>query len=119
MGSSRDWAAKGVGLLGVRAVIARSFERIHRSNLIGMGVLPVQIMDDFIPASSEVTPEDTVHINMPVGCLEPGMSMEVILVRSKGAQQCISATVAVETQQEIETLKAGGVLPRILRKNLR
>ena len=119
MGSSRDWAAKGVGLLGVRAVIARSFERIHRSNLIGMGVLPIQIMDDFIPASSEVTPEDTVHINMSVGCLEPRMSMEVILVRSKGAQQCISATVAVETQQEIETLKAGGVLPRILRKTLR
>ena len=116
MGSSRDWAAKGVGLLGVRAVIARSFERIHRSNLIGMGVLPIQIVDDFVPATSGINTADRLSVDISVDDLTPRMATMVVLIRSGGAHENISTMVAVETWQEIETLKAGGVLPKILRE---
>ena len=108
-GSSRDWAAKGVALLGVRAVIAHSFERIHRTNLIGMGVLPV-VVDRSIPLrigprdrieidASEIAPRDAVGLTIRGGDAEP---------------RSIAARAAVETEREVETLKAGGMIQTIL-----
>lgn len=115
MGSSRDWAAKGVGLLNVRAIIARSFERIHRSNLIGMGVLPIQIVDDFVPASAGISPADHIVIEASQDGLQPRMTIPVVLKRLRGKALMIQTKAAVETHQEVETLRAGGVLPKILR----
>ncbi|HBS21688.1 MAG TPA: aconitate hydratase AcnA [Thalassospira sp.] len=118
MGSSRDWAAKGAALLNVRAVIARSFERIHRTNLIGMGVLPVVIEDDFIPSEQSITIHDRFEIEMPDDLLAPGYRPTVRLQRSNGVTEDIPCKVAVETWQEVGTLKAGGVLPKILRQTI-
>ncbi|MEP2707631.1 MAG: aconitate hydratase AcnA [Roseibium sp.] len=115
MGSSRDWAAKGVALLGVRAVIARSFERIHRSNLIGMGVLPIKLTDDFSPKDAGVTPADWIDIEIRSTDLRPGGTVPVTLRRQSGMMLEIAAIVAVETMQEVELLKAGGVLSSIIR----
>lgn len=118
MGSSRDWAAKGVALLGVRAVIARSFERIHRTNLIGMGVLPVEIMDDFIPETAGITPADRFEINVVPEQLEPNMHFTVHQTRPDGMRTPIACRAAVETAQEVDLLRKGGVLSAILQKTL-
>ncbi len=114
MGSSRDWAAKGVALLGVRTVIARSFERIHRTNLIGMGILPLQISGDFDPQNAGITADDSFAINAPVSELQVRASMPVQWMRPDGADQIIPCHAAVETQQEVDLLRLGGVLPSIL-----
>lgn len=118
MGSSRDWAAKGAALLNVRAVVARSFERIHRTNLIGMGVVPITIDDDFIPATSGVTASERFEISLPEDDLVPGLSLTVCLHRTDGSVLPIACRVAVETWQEVGTLKAGGVLPKILHQTM-
>ncbi|MBE9639630.1 aconitate hydratase AcnA [Salipiger mangrovisoli] len=117
MGSSRDWAAKGAALLGVRAVIARSFERIHRTNLIGMGIVPIEIDGAFQPETSGFRVTDTVEITLDAETLRPGQPTEVRVLRSDLIAR-IEGRVAVETAQEIETLKAGGVLPKILAERL-
>lgn len=114
MGSSRDWAAKGVALLGTRAVIARSFERIHRSNLIGMGVMPIEILDDFNPQSAGVTCSDRIEIDLPANRLARHLEFSVGLVRANGLREKISVRAAVETLQEVELLRCGGVLAAIL-----
>ena len=115
MGSSRDWAAKGVALLGVRAIIAVGFERIHRSNLIGMGVVPLQIIDGFVPHDAGLLPSDRFEVTLPHQTLEPGLETDVILHRKGAAMRTIRCRVAVETLQEVETLRGGGILPGILR----
>ena len=113
MGSSRDWAAKGAALLGVRAVLARSFERIHRQNLIGMGVLPV-ILSDLIPAKAGLTPECRLRLDLPADRLSPGCPVPITLLRRDGTEQVIAAHAAVETARDVALLRNGGVLRTIL-----
>jgi aconitate hydratase len=113
-GSSRDWAAKGTKLLGVRAVIAESFERIHRSNLIGMGVLPLQFPDGESAASLGLSGEETVD----VGDLEGGEAKTVaVTARRDGAEPVeFEATVRLDTPNEVAYFRNGGILQTVLRK---
>jgi aconitate hydratase len=112
-GSSRDWAAKGTMLLGVRAVIAQSFERIHRSNLIGMGVLPLQLPDEESIDSLELTGEETFD----VGDLEGGeaRSVAVTAARNGGDPIEFEARVRLDTPNEVVYYQHGGILQRVLR----
>ena len=112
-GSSRDWAAKGTALLGVRAVIAESFERIHRSNLIGMGVLPLQFPDGETIDSLGLTGEETFE----VGDLESGevKSVEVTATRDGADPVSFEAKVRIDTPNEVAYFKNGGILHRVLR----
>lgn len=117
MGSSRDWAAKGAALLGTRAVLACSFERIHRQNLIGMGVLPV-ILSEFIPAEAGLTPDCRLVIDVPAKTLQPGCEVPIIWQRQDGTAVPVSAFAGVETAREVSLLRNGGVLRTILDKAL-
>ncbi|TKV70544.1 aconitate hydratase AcnA [Rhizobium sp. AU243] len=114
MGSSRDWAAKGVALLGVRAVLATSFERIHRWNLIGMGVLPLRIPGGLKPTSLALEAEDVLTIHADPTAISPRCRLGVTISRRNGSSISIEASAAIETEAEINILKAGGVLPLIL-----
>jgi aconitate hydratase len=114
-GSSRDWAAKGQRLLGARAVIAPSFERIHRSNLIGMGILPVRLAAGFGPKRLDLRPGDRIEVDATIANLRPRGPVPVTIVRANGERQAVPATAAVETQFEIELMRDGGVLPHILK----
>jgi aconitate hydratase len=117
-GSSRDWAAKGQRLLGVRAVIAASFERIHRSNLIGMGILPLKLPAGITGASLQLKPGDRIEVDANALSLAPRCKVGVRVLRLGGEVQEILATAAVETQLELELLRYGGVIPSILQKTL-
>ena len=117
-GSSRDWAAKGTRLLGIRAVIARSFERIHRSNLIGMGILPLRLPAELGPQALQIQPDDRIEIVAPAGNIVPRAEVPVCILRANGDIQAFTATAAVETRLEVELLGDGGVIPTILRKTL-
>jgi aconitate hydratase len=117
MGSSRDWAAKGVALLGVRAVLALGFERIHRSNLIGMGVLPLRLPAEWTPTRLALAPEDTIQIEAPVAQIKPRGRLHVCIGRKSGSI-AFDAPLAVETALEVELLAAGGMLPLILARAL-
>ena len=117
-GSSRDWAAKGQRLLGIRAVLAVSFERIHRSNLIGMGILPLRLPDGVTPATLDLLPGDRIEIDAPADALAPRTPVPVRILRANGAVQTLSATAAVETQLEVRLLRLGGVIPAILSDTL-
>ncbi|WP_134676817.1 aconitate hydratase AcnA [Ectopseudomonas khazarica] len=115
-GSSRDWAAKGQRLLGIRAVLALSFERIHRSNLIGMGVLPLRLAAGSGPDALQLQSGDRLQIQ---ACeIQPRCPVPVTLIRHNGERIELQATAAVETQLEVELLRQGGVIPTILRKTL-
>jgi aconitate hydratase len=116
MGSSRDWAAKGVALLGVRAVLALSFERIHRSNLIGMGILPLRLPADRRPHDLGLTASDTVQIDAPSPAIGPRAQVAVRILRDGTEIDGFIAAAAIETHLECEILRAGGLLPLILRK---
>jgi len=118
MGSSRDWAAKGAALLGCRAVIARSFERIHRTNLIGMGVLPVEIIDGFIPAEASIRPSDRFCLSLDPAVLTPRLDLPIQWTRADGSTTSISGRAAVETAAEVDLLQQGGVLTAILNRTL-
>ena len=118
MGSSRDWAAKGQRLLGIRAVLASSFERIHRSNLIGMGILPLRLPPGLGPQQLAMRPGDRLRVEAPPKQMSPGAAVPVTLVRLGGETMSFSARAAVETRLETELLREGGVLPSILRKTL-
>jgi aconitate hydratase len=116
-GSSRDWAAKGVMLLGVKAVIAESFERIHRTNLVGMGVLPLQFIDGQNAASLKLTGRETYHIEGVRAALENGVrKAQVRAVADDGKETTFTATVRVDTPQEVEYFRNGGILPYVLRQ---
>jgi aconitate hydratase len=112
-GSSRDWAAKGQRLLGIRAVLAVSFERIHRSNLIGMGILPLRLS-----RALQLVPGDRIEIDAPEATLVPRASVQVRALRADGRVETIGAVAALETQFEVDVLRAGGVIPAILRRTL-
>jgi aconitate hydratase len=109
-GSSRDWAAKGTTLLGVRAVIAESFERIHRSNLVGMGVLPLQYADGEDAESIGLTGEEEFTIT---GIAEDGSAKEVSV---KADDKEFTARVRIDTPKEAEYFRHGGILPYVLRQ---
>jgi aconitate hydratase len=119
MGSSRDWAAKGQRLLGIRAVLASSFERIHRSNLIGMGILPLRLPEGLGPQQLALAPGDRLGIEAPAERMAPGAAVPVTLVRANGEASAFVARAAVETRLEAELLREGGVLPAILRRTIR
>lgn len=118
MGSSRDWAAKGQRLLGIRCVLASGFERIHRSNLIGMGILPLQFPPDVTPHSLQIKPGDTIEVDAVPEKLTPRCRVTVHIRRLTGDAQRFHATAAVETRLETELLKQGGVIPSILHKTI-
>jgi aconitate hydratase len=117
-GSSRDWAAKGQRLLGIRAVLAVSFERIHRSNLIGMGILPVRLPAGVNPQTLKLAPGDRVEVDARPDALAPRCAVDVRVHRANGKIETLQASAAVETQLEVELLRDGGVIPSILKKSL-
>ena len=114
-GSSRDWAAKGTNLLGVRAVIVESFERIHRSNLVGMGVLPLQFKEGDTRASLGLTGDDTFTI-VGVAGLTPRQDVAVLVTRADGTQFTFTALCRIDTANEVEYFMNGGILHYVLRK---
>ena len=118
MGSSRDWAAKGQRLLGIRAVLAASFERTHRSNLIGMGILPLRLGAGVNPQTLAIQPGDQIEVLADARQLSPRCAVEVRLHRKDGRIETVRAQAAVETQLEVELLRAGGVIPSILQQSL-
>jgi aconitate hydratase len=113
-GSSRDWAAKGTSLLGVRAVIAESFERIHRSNLVGMGVPPLQFPAGMTRRTLELTGNESFDIPDIAAALTPGASVPVLVRRASGETETILLTSRVDTRREAEWVRNGGVLPYVL-----
>jgi len=116
-GSSRDWAAKGVLLLGVRAVIAESFERIHRTNLVGMGVLPLQFREGQNAASLGLTGCETYHVDGIRASLNGGgRKASVRAVADDGKETRFTVDVRVDTPQEVEYYRNGGILPYVLRQ---
>lgn len=117
-GSSRDWAAKGVALLGVRAVIAESYERIHRSNLIGMGVLPLEFLLGQGRASLGLTGREVYEIEGLVGGPAPRQQVTVRVRREDGSEASFSALCRIDTPLEAEQYRHGGILPYILRQML-
>jgi aconitate hydratase len=114
-GSSRDWAAKGTNLLGVRAVITESFERIHRSNLVGMGVLPLQFADGVTRQTLELTGDETFTIT-GVSALRPRQDVEVTLTRADGTTETFQTRCRIDTVNELEYFLNGGILQYVLRK---
>ena len=114
-GSSRDWAAKGTVLLGVRAVVAESFERIHRSNLLGMGVLPLQFKDGDGADSLGLTGEEKYSITGISG-LKPRQEVEVMVHRDNGEEFTFTARCRIDTYNELEYFKSGGILHYVLRR---
>ncbi|MDX7950982.1 aconitate hydratase AcnA [Lichenihabitans sp. Uapishka_5] len=114
-GSSRDWAAKGTKLLGVRAVITESFERIHRSNLVGMGVLPLTFKDGMTWAKLDLKGGETVSIAGLSSGLKPRMEMEAIITHGDGRQDRVPLICRIDTMDELEYFNNGGILPYVLR----
>jgi len=113
-GSSRDWAAKGTFLLGVKAVVAESFERIHRSNLVGMGVLPLVFKQGESRETLGLTGDETVDI-LGVEELKPGMMMPIVITRADGSQVKTEVKCRVDTADEVEYYRNGGILHYVLR----
>jgi aconitate hydratase len=112
-GSSRDWAAKGTYLLGVRAVLAASFERIHRSNLAQMGVLPLELPAR--PQDLELTGRESFDIG-GLDHLEPGQAVDVLVADEKGAERTIQARSRLDTAADVRYFREGGILPAVVRE---
>jgi aconitate hydratase len=113
-GSSRDWAAKGARLLGIRVVIAESFERIHRSNLVGMGVIPLQFPPGMTRRSIGLLGDETFDIPDLAAALTPGASVPVLLHRADGATETLLLISRVDTRREAEWVRNGGILPYVM-----
>lgn len=116
-GSSRDWAAKGTQLLGIKAVVARSFERIHRSNLVGMGVLPLQFKDSDTWQSLRLDGSELVDIH-PDRELRPQSEARLVITRADGSTEERTLVLRIDTPIEVEYYKHGGILPFVLRQLL-
>ncbi|MBE7368496.1 aconitate hydratase [Ramlibacter pallidus] len=116
-GSSRDWAAKGTQLLGIKAVVARSFERIHRSNLVGMGVLPLQFQGDMSWQALGLTGEEVIDIE-PDPQLRPQSQAAMVIRRPDGSRQEVKLTLRIDTAIEVDYYRHGGILPYVLRQLL-
>jgi len=117
-GSSRDWAAKGTMLLGVRAVVAKSFERIHRSNLVMMGVLPCQFKEGTDAASLKLDGTETFDLLGLAKGLGPRQDARLVIHRAGGATQEVPVTVRIDTPIEVEYFRHGGILQYVLRQIL-
>jgi aconitate hydratase len=117
-GSSRDWAAKGTRLLGVRAVIAESIERIHRSNLVGMGVLPLQFSAGITRETLGLDGSETFDIEGLDGGLAPRMTLKCTIRRASGGVERIEVLSRLDTAQEVEYFRHGGILQYAIRQRL-
>ena len=117
-GSSRDWAAKGTQLLGVKAVICRSFERIHRSNLVGMGVLPLQFIGNDSVESLGITGKETYDLKGLEGEIKPQQLATLVIHRENGEAQEVKVLLRIDTPIEVDYYKHGGILPFVLRQLL-
>jgi aconitate hydratase len=117
-GSSRDWAAKGPALLGIRAVLAESFERIHRSNLVGMGVLPLQFAEGQSAASFGLSGRETFTIGGLARGIRPRQEVRVQARRDDGSEISFPATVRIDMPAEVDYYRHGGILQMVLRQML-
>ena len=117
-GSSRDWAAKGTQLLGVKAVIARSFERIHRSNLVGMGVLPLQFKGSDSVQTLGITGDETFDLKGLDGEIKPQQDATLVIHRKNGETKEVKVLLRIDTPIEVDYYKHGGILPFVLRQLL-
>jgi aconitate hydratase len=117
-GSSRDWAAKGTQLLGVKAVIARSFERIHRSNLVGMGVLPLQFKGSDSAESLGIKGDEQFDLLGLSGQLKPQQEVTLIITRKDGSKKEVKLLLRIDTPIEVDYYLHGGILPFVLRELL-
>ncbi len=115
-GSSRDWAAKGTQLLGVRAVIAQSFERIHRSNLVGMGVLPCQFRDGDSVETLGIRGDETFDVVGLEAGIRPQMDLTLAIRRADGTVREVPVLLRIDTPIEVEYYESGGILPFVLRE---
>ena len=115
-GSSRDWAAKGTQLLGVKAVIARSFERIHRSNLVGMGVLPCQFKGDDSAQSLGIKGDEQFDILGIEGEIKPQQDVTLVIKRKDASKQEVKVLLRIDTPIEVDYYRHGGILPYVLRE---
>ena len=114
-GSSRDWAAKGTQLLGVRAVVAKSFERIHRSNLVGMGVLPLQFKGADTAESLGIKGDETFDVEVPAD-IRPQQDLTLAITRKDGSKQAVAVLCRIDTPIEVDYFRHGGILPFVLRE---
>jgi aconitate hydratase A / 2-methylisocitrate dehydratase len=117
-GSSRDWAAKGTRLLGVRAVVAQSFERIHRSNLVGMGVLPLQFKEGTGAQTLKLDGTETYDLLGLDATLQPRRDLTLRITRQDGSVETVPVLCRIDTPIEIEYYQHGGILPYVLRQLL-
>ncbi len=117
-GSSRDWAAKGTQLLGVKAVIARSYERIHRSNLVGMGVLPLQFLGNDSVTTLGIKGDETFDLKGLEGEIRPQQELTLVIHRSNSSMQEVKVLLRIDTPIEVDYYKHGGILPFVLRQLL-
>jgi aconitate hydratase A / 2-methylisocitrate dehydratase len=115
-GSSRDWAAKGTQLLGVKAVIAKSYERIHRSNLVGMGVLPLQFKGGDNVESLKLTGDETFDITGVANDLKPQQDVTLVIKRKDGSHQTVALLLRIDTPIEVDYYRNGGILPYVLKE---
>jgi len=116
-GSSRDWAAKGTNLLGIKAVLAESFERIHRSNLVGMGVLPLQFISGQTRKTLALDGSERIDIlGLSTAHIRPHMPLNLKITRPDGRQEQIEVLCRIDTLNEVEYFKAGGILHYVLRQ---
>jgi aconitate hydratase len=115
-GSSRDWAAKGTQLLGVKAVIAESFERIHRSNLVNMGVLPLEFKAGQNASSLGLTGTESFDLLGVASDLRPGGDVHVVARRSDGTSREFVSTTRIDTPEELVAFRHGGILPYVVRQ---
>jgi aconitate hydratase len=115
-GSSRDWAAKGTRLMGVKAVVTQSFERIHRSNLVGMGVLPLQFKEGQSAASLNFDGSETFDIEGLDGEITPRQDVILTVHRADGSEEQVPLTLRIDTPIEVEYYRGGGILPYVLRQ---
>jgi len=115
-GSSRDWAAKGTALLGVKAVVAQSFERIHRSNLVGMGVLPLQFKEGVTAQSLKLNGSETYDVLGLGSGLKPQQDLTLRITGADGRTQDVPVNCRIDTPVEIEYYQHGGILPYVLRQ---
>jgi aconitate hydratase len=117
-GSSRDWAAKGTQLLGVKAVVARSFERIHRSNLVGMGVLPLQFIGNDSVDTLKITGEESFDLIGLEHDIKPQQEVTLVIKRANGQSQHVKVLLRIDTPIEVDYYRHGGILPFVLRQLL-
>jgi len=117
-GSSRDWAAKGTKLLGVKAVVAASFERIHRSNLVGMGVLPMQFLDGVTAQSLGLDGSQTFSIGGLSDAIQPGQRLTLEIQNKEGEKRYVPVKLRIDTPIEVDYYRHGGILPFVLRQLL-